>query len=31
MADRRKFGTERRKCICVKGQRVKSRDNPVAS
>ena len=31
MADRKRFGAERRKDICAKGWRVKSRDNLVTS
>jgi len=31
MADRRRFGVEERKGIYAKGQKVKSRDNLVAS
>ena len=30
MADRRRFGAERRKGICTEGWRIESRDNPVA-
>jgi len=31
VADRRRFGIEGRKDICTKRQRVKSRNDPVAS